>query len=551
MTFSQPLGGRSSVFLTEAPTLGKLPALGPPPDPASTRAPAASPAPGQVLAERYTVLDVLGHGGMGLVLAAHDSRLNRRVALKLLRPRWCLDDSDSQVRLLREAQAMAQLNHPHVVHVYDSGQLEDDALFIAMEYVEGQTLRHWLQQQPRTWRQVLRAFLEAGQGLSAAHDAGLVHRDFKPDNVLVGEDRRIRVMDFGVAQAMPAPGAAPREAPRSLPRAWVEPLTESGSLLGTPRYMAPEQLQRQPVDARSDLFAFCVALYEALYDQPPFEGDDFSELLEARQAERLVPPPAQTEVPAWVGRAVLRGLKADPHQRPGSMRELLAELEDDPRQRWRAWLTRGELVGAGALLLLTLLWGWTHPREPASTVVPLPEEPAVQAQAKPLMRQVDQLEALFHSGLYEEGLALAAQLRPQTAVLGHPLLHGRTLYWSAMLLDATGDYPGAEALVREALVQSARGKDAVQETRAWNLLVTVVGVRQARYAEALWLELPLMTAAEHAGDERHLALALETLGHLRWTMGDSAQAREHYARARALREKTEARQGGPVPGGPP
>ncbi|MDY7226445.1 serine/threonine-protein kinase [Hyalangium rubrum] len=676
MTGPPPTGLHDLRFPEEALTLGKPAPAGPLPagastetqplDPTSPEAALPAPPPGRVLAERYTVLDLLGHGGMGQVLAVYDARLNRRVALKLLRPRWSLDDSDSQVRLLREAQAMAQLNHPNVVQVYDSGRLEDDSVFVAMEYVEGQTLRQWLQQAPRTWSQILRAFLGAGQGLAAAHAAGLVHRDFKPDNVLLGQDGRARVTDFGVAQALSTPDAdtgLPREE-CPLPRTWVEPLTESGRLMGTPRYMAPEQLQGQAVGVRGDLFSFCVALYEALYGQPPFPGDSFSALLEARLAGRITPPPPQAQVPAWVGRAVLRGLKADPLQRPGSMRELLAELENDPAQRRRAWVRAGALSGAVALLLVTSLWGWTRQPAPGSscedmdrrlagiwdegtkarleralmdsgtpyardtferasrlldtysqgwvrqrtavcelarqdgaapfprlaamrefclerrlgklealtelltrapdptlvddavqavqslpplsdcadegalqTVVPPPEAASARAQAEALMHQLDWLETFHRTGRFKEGLALAEGLRPQVAALGYPPLHGRFLYWSAMLLDGDGDYTRAEAQLREGLEQSALGKDAVQEARSWNLLVTVVGVRQSRHAEALWLELPLRAAAERLGDARHLALAQETLGNVRWMKGEYAQGREHYARALALLEK--------------
>ncbi|MCP3141519.1 serine/threonine-protein kinase [Pyxidicoccus xibeiensis] len=652
-----------------APTLGG-PAPAPRPEPgrpppgsvrdtARTEGAPDAPPPGRLLAERYTVLSLLGHGGMGLVLAAYDARLNRRVALKLLRSRWSADDSDDpQVRLLREAQAMARLNHPHVVHVYDSGRLEDESVFIAMEYVEGQTLRQWLQQRPRAWREVLRAFVEAGQGLSAAHAAGLVHRDFKPDNVLVGQDGRVRVTDFGVAQATQLMGGEAPGLARPPPRTWVEPLTESGKVLGTPRYMAPEQLRGGLIDARSDLFAFCVALYEALYGQRPFAGDTFTELLDARADERIIPPPTQSEVPAWVARATLRGLRADPLQRPGSMRELLAELQNDPQQRRRARARMAALAGGAALLGVAAVWGWVRQEEPVSTcatmsgrlagiwdgalktrlegalvgtqlphardtfervsrlldtyaadwvtqrteaceqarqdgaagplrlavlreyclerrldqlgaltevltrepdprlvdqgvqavqslpslrdcadaralmsAVPPPEDLVVRARAEPLQRQVDRLGALLRAGRFKEGIALADALQPQLAALGHPPLHALALYTKAGLQDAAGDYRGAEASLREALPLAAQGRDSELEARAWNLLVTEVGARQARYADALALELPLMTAARRVGDDQHLAFALESMGNMRWMTGEYTQGLEYYQRA--------------------
>jgi serine/threonine-protein kinase len=502
-----------------------------------------------MLAERYTVLHPLGHGGMGMVVAAYDARLNRRVALKLLRPRWSLDDSESQVRLLREAQAMARLSHPHVVQVYDSGRLEDDSVFIAMEHVEGQTLRQWLRQQPRPWSEVLPLFLEAGQGLAAAHAAGLVHRDFKPDNVLLGQDGRVRVTDFGVAQPQHEPDTGgPAQAP-PLPRTWVEPLTETGKLMGTPRYMAPEQLKGQPVDARSDLFAFCVALYEALYGVCPFAGESVTELLEARTAGRLTLPPNQREVPAWLNQAMARGLRADPLQRPGSMHELLLVLRNAPAQRRWARLRTVALAGAGAVLLAAAVWGWARHPEPGSASTGmggrragigdarLQEQPRSQAEAISL--QVAQLGALHRAGKFTEGLELAKQLQPWVTALNDAPLQARALYWRAQLLDGAGDYPGSEAALREALVLSAQGKDAALEALIWNLLVTSIGTRQGRYAEAMVLELPLKAAAQRVGDEVYLALALEALGDLHSKMGQHEQGREHYAQALARLERAQ------------
>ncbi|WP_224245823.1 serine/threonine-protein kinase [Hyalangium gracile] len=305
------------------------------------------------LASRYIVLDELGRGGMGTVRAAYDTRLDRRVALKLMRLEQDERGSSLHVRMLREAQSMARLSHPNVVAVYDAGTLDDGTVFIAMELVEGQTLRQWCHGS-RPWREVLGMFLAAARGLSAAHAAGLVHRDFKPENVLVGKEGRPRVTDFGLARA-----AAPRGVdPASVGQQVNGPDTDHGLLVGTPLYMAPEVLSGQPVDTRSDLFSFCVALYEALYQQPAFPGEGISERWEAQRQGRINPPPESSPVPAWVRAVVCRGLSADPLQRPASMQELIAALEADPEQKRRARLrVAGLVVGTGALVALAFTWG--------------------------------------------------------------------------------------------------------------------------------------------------------------------------------------------------
>lgn len=333
------------------------------PSSSGPRAPGpVSIAPGQTLVGRYTVLNKLGSGGMGEVVAAYDSRLDRRVALKLLRYEWDNGQSqhDLETRMLREAQAMARLSHPNVVAIYDVGTLEDGAIFIAMEMVEGQTLRQWCEKTPRTWREILTVYLAAGRGLAAAHEAGLIHRDFKPENVLVGNDSRVRVTDFGLARADGSPPLeVPARTPVPLPPGALDsPLTQQGTLLGTPRYMAPELLRAEPADARSDVFAFCVALYEALYKQHPFSRATQPESKQAQLEGRVKPPPEGTQVPAWVAETLLPGLRADPAQRPGSMQKLVTALEDDPEARRRV---RRRNVGLTALvtgLAGLTLWSW-------------------------------------------------------------------------------------------------------------------------------------------------------------------------------------------------
>jgi tetratricopeptide (TPR) repeat protein len=291
---------------------------------------------------RYVVLERIGHGAMGVVYAAYDPELDRQVALKLLRPRG-RQPEELRRRLLREAQALARLSHPNVVAVHDVGTA-GDAVFLALELVEGTSLEPWLTER-RPWREVLRVFLDAGRGLAAAHAAGLVHRDFKPANVLVGKDGRARVTDFGLARPSNRVDLA------GAPAAMREVSTGGASLhgrrllVGTPAYMSPEQLCGQGVDAHSDQFSFCVSLYEALFGARPFEGHGVDALTRAVNEGRVRPVPRESKVPAYVRRAVLRGLRAKPEERFPSMDALLEALT--PRSmRVRTWLAAaGVAVG--------------------------------------------------------------------------------------------------------------------------------------------------------------------------------------------------------------
>ncbi|MBL8743732.1 MAG: serine/threonine protein kinase, partial [Myxococcales bacterium] len=249
---------------------------------------APSPAVGQTIG-RYRVIGRLGEGGMGAVLAAHDPELDRTVALKILHESAGDERGELRDRLAREARAMAKLAHPNVVAVYDVGaDPASGQLFVTMELVDGTTLRDWLRT-PRSSRAILDVFMAAGTGLAAAHAAGLVHRDFKPENVLVGRDGRVRVGDFGLAR--PPRGAAASDAPLS------PTLTRTGAIIGTPAYMAPEQFLGEAADARSDQFAFAVALFEALRGERPFAGASLRELSENVVAGRLSPSVASG--PRW------------------------------------------------------------------------------------------------------------------------------------------------------------------------------------------------------------------------------------------------------------
>jgi len=290
--------------------------------------------PGQAV-DRYIVVGLLGEGGMGSVYRAHDPELRREIALKVVRvgegsgatPRL------ARSRLIQEAQALAQISHPNVIPVYDAG-VAGDEVYVAMELVAGPTLRQWLEGEP-TPAEIEATFLAAGRGLAAAHDAGLIHRDFKPDNVMVGDDGRVRVLDFGLAEAIanlkPAAGRAQYVA-------------------GTPPYMAPEQFAAEAVDARADQFGFCVALYEAVYGEHPFPASDFEERA-ARVAEGPAFPGGRVGSDR-VRRVLERGLRADPEERYESMEAALADLE--PRQSRARWYAATAVLATAAVAAIAV-----------------------------------------------------------------------------------------------------------------------------------------------------------------------------------------------------
>ncbi|HEY8074936.1 MAG TPA: serine/threonine-protein kinase, partial [Labilithrix sp.] len=257
---------------------------------------------------RYVLVEKVGAGGMGSVFAAEDPALARTIAIKLVRTTLRSDRANEN--LLAEARMMAQLSHPNVVPVYDVGA-EAEHVFLAMELIDGGNLRQWLAEEKRTVPAIVRVFLEAGRGLVAAHRAGLVHRDFKPDNVLVGKDGRVVVTDFGLAHSTLAP---------------------SDRVAGTMAYMAPEQRDGKVADARSDQFSFAVALYEALTGERPRIGA------------------ASTASPAWLGRIAARGMATDPEARFPSMQAMLDALAHDPKRAWRRRI--GALVAIGAVVAI-------------------------------------------------------------------------------------------------------------------------------------------------------------------------------------------------------
>jgi serine/threonine protein kinase len=365
---------------------------------------------------RYVVLGLVGRGGMGEVYAAYDPELDRKVAVKLLRvkPGNGVSRNEGRQRTLREAQAIARLSHPNVVVVFDVGTFAEQ-VFIAMEFVDGNTVSYWLQAAARSWQDILRVFMSAGRGLAAAHEKGLVHRDFKPDNVMVGRDSQVRVMDFGLARQVneksdagdkaasgdksgrvvasetsghgerrtptePLPVAisletvaaldpdhvadtvvlptttsadTPAPTPGTTAGMFDVRLTRTGAMMGTPAYMAPEQFLGTPTDARTDQFSFCVALYEALYGERPFAGNTMYALTNNVVQGKVRDAPANAEVPLWIRKILLRGLRPTVSERYRSMGELLESLGKNPATVRR----KVAFSVAGALLPVALIFG--------------------------------------------------------------------------------------------------------------------------------------------------------------------------------------------------
>ncbi|MEE9385749.1 MAG: serine/threonine-protein kinase [Nannocystaceae bacterium] len=321
---------------------------------------------------RYVILEEIGAGGFGRVYAAYDPDLDRKVALKVMKTRWnALGTARDQ--LLHEAQALARLSHANVVTVYDVGDTGGE-FYLSMEFVDGLTLKQWYLQETRSWRDVRDVMIDAGRGLACAHAAGIVHSDFKPNNVLVDTRGHVAVADFGLARALqqvtangsrsPADShisqyrrstaiSTTRSTPGALPLA-----DELDFVAGSPPYMAPERFNGGEVDERSDQFSYCVALFEGLYRRKPFPQQTVEELRVAIGYGHIELPAVDSEVPQWLEDICLRGLRVSPHERFESMDELLAALSVNPGARKaqrRAVVVTAGLSAAAAIVLTTLI----------------------------------------------------------------------------------------------------------------------------------------------------------------------------------------------------
>ena len=358
---------------------------------------------------RFRITKRLGSGGMGEVLAGFDDELERAVAVKLLHTDIGQEHAE---RLRREAKALAQLSHPNVVQVYEVGSWRNQ-LFIAMELVEGQTLKEWLAVQPQSLDAILQMFISAGAGLAAAHARELIHRDFKPENMIVADDGRPRILDFGLARKDSNESASSTEHEAALDDLALvdthvagasgklgDSLTQTGAILGTPAYMPPEQLRGMATNAASDQFSFCVALWEAVYRERPFAGKNVRELAVA-VCDGDIREPEEPRGPARLRRAMARGLAVDPKERWPGMEALLDELDSirtAPARRTRAAVAIGSLGIAAA----AAAWG----------VMQSPGDPVVVAddRCRPAQERI--------AGIWDDETRLQFAAKYQASTLG-------------------------------------------------------------------------------------------------------------------------------------
>lgn len=329
---------------------------------------------------RYEVQGVIGQGSAGVVVIGFDPEVKRKVALKVLM------HSDRPEQLRAEAQTMAKVAHPNVVTLYDLGEHEG-ALFLAMEYVEGVDLSQWLAAASRPWREVARMFAQAGRGLVAAHEAGVVHRDFKPSNVVIGDDARPRVGDFGIAYLS----------------------GEDGRPSGTAGYMAPEQLEGRPAEPASDQFAFCASLWEAVHGELPFAGETVVQIaVAARAGQRRAP---RRETSRALDRVLSRGLAPTPAARFPSMRALVDELDTVVAARGSRWPLA--LAGLGAVSAATVITVIAT-RDHAAPVAPPPvvASPSTVVDAAAAVAAIDAATAPDREDRPDARLAAAQVTKP-------------------------------------------------------------------------------------------------------------------------------------------
>jgi tetratricopeptide (TPR) repeat protein/predicted Ser/Thr protein kinase len=504
----------------------------------ATGASSEPPEPGTYIG-RFRVERMVGAGGMGVVYRALDPELDRAVAIKLLRPE--LLSPHARARLLREAQAMARLSHPNVVVVYEVGGFREQT-FLVMEYVDGRTLRDWLRADKRAVPAIVDMFVQAGRGLAAAHAAGIVHRDFKPGNVLVGDDGRARVTDFGLARGSGAPDHPSADIPGGFsPGSPLHSdMTQPGTLIGTPAYMPPEQRRRGRGSEKSDQWSFCASVHEALHGVLPGGV------------------PLSKDVPAAIQQVILRGLRDEPDDRWPSMEALLDALARDPaRRRRRIALAAGLTVVAAAVAVplalrgpscgddkLAETWGPSQ-RDAVRAAFAATHVPAADALAGESVAALDAYAADW-AKLREVACRTRGALSERAADLRMACLDQRRRDLGAVvavLARADDKTVHNAAAVRAALASSAACEDvalltaipapapAIRERVAEAQTSRTIGLalgKAGRHVEAIGRLNDVVAEARRLGYAPLEATALLSLGTNQSEMSDYAAARQSF-----------------------
>ena len=384
---------------------------------------------------RFEVLDKLGEGGMGVLYRARDPRLGRTVAIKLLHPEVVADPVRT-LRFLQEARAVSALNHPNIVTIHDIGEDPARGTWIAMECLDGESLRQRLARGPLAVPEALRIGIGMVRGLAAAHAAGIVHRDVKPANVMITESGLVKLLDFGLAKLVSPDRAANDSA---VPTMSAPAATAQGVLLGTPAYMSPEQAEGRPADARSDVFSFGAVLYEMLTAKRPFEGATAMSLLSAILKDtppqlRLLRPEVDLRLEALVERC----LEKDPAARYPSAQELPPDLEAclalETHAPAAGLLRRPALVAGLGLILVAVAalgtWAWRR-----------------NAQERWARREaLPEIQRLIDADEITRGFRLAQKVRPVLA--GDPQFEGLWLDLTVASTSVRSEPAGAEVLVK-------------------------------------------------------------------------------------------------------
>ena len=399
---------------------------------------------------RFVVVAELGSGGMGIVYAAHDRELDRQVALKVMRGTGDVEADEDRIRMLREGQAMARVVHPNVITVFEVGT-EGGVVFLAQELLDGGTLAQWLEK-PHPEHEIIEKFVAAGRGLAAAHAAGLVHRDFKPDNVLLGKDGRVRVSDFGLARAVGSftdallavtdRGGGPPRHDVDVTRSPMANLTRTGAVMGTPMFMAPEQHEGRRADERSDQFAFCVALYHALHGDWPYEGKTSIALADNVIHGVMKPPPRTAKVSPRLQKILLRGLSTSADARYPSMDALLADLVAPPK-------SSGKKIGLSIAAAVIVVGGGAAAYLILATKPPVKDKPI--EEPKPIVIKGDDFDPTLLLRAVDQGTLDIAEKVFRS--------DGTSMAQSsaAVMLALRGDLPGADAKLKEA--EATKGVD--------------------------------------------------------------------------------------------